>query len=225
MRASIVVLLLLSAAAGCGSQASGTAEEHAQPPAASQGEETSPEEPVTPDPVEESEPEPEPARASGPGTVTLTARVDESTVPATVRILDEAGEVTREAASGEPISLPAGDYRVEISITDPKALADKPTQARQLLVQPGENPPIEARFRWAKVTLNVLVGGRAQPGAKVTLLRDGEPVAEMKSGAPPAAITPGRYEADVQLKGSIIRVKGLQFPEGATQTVPVRVQY
>lgn len=221
MRASIVSLLLLFAAAGCGSQASGSTADRAQPPAASQGEEVSPDEPA----IEEPEPEPEPERASGPGTVTLIARVDQSTVQASVRILDESGVVQREAASGEPISLPAGNYRAEISITDASALADKPTQARQLLVRPGDNPPIEASFRWAKVTLNVLVGGRAQPGAKVTLLRDGEPVAEMKSGAPPAAITPGRYEADVQLKGSIIRVKGLQFPESATQTVPVRVQY
>ena len=224
MRASIVVLLLLSAAAGCGgSQASGASAEPTQPPAATQGDENSPDEAAVAEP--EPEPEPEPVRASGPGTVTLTARVDRSTVPASVRILDDNGAVQHEAATGEPIHLASGDYRVEISITDPKVLADKPTQARQLLVRPGDNPPIEANFRWAKVTLNVLVGGRAQPGAKVTVLRDGEPVAEMKSGAAPVAITPGRYEADVQLKGSIIRVKGLQFPEGATQTVPVNVQY
>jgi hypothetical protein len=87
-------------------------------------------------------------------------------------------------------------------------------------------PPVEpVAARQTNVQLDVRVNGRSQPGAIVQLLRNGELVAELKSGAPPAPITPGRYEADVLLKGAKIRVKGLQFPEGGTQTVPVNVRF
>jgi hypothetical protein len=224
MRTWIVGLLLPWAALGCSSSASGSAATHEGPPAASAGEETSPAEP---EPIADEAPvdEPEPPLASGPASVTLTAVVADQPVPADVRVLDESGKVASEGAAGDRITLPAGNYQMEISIRDAAALADRPTQKRALLLKPGDDARLEARFRWAKVTLNVLVGGRAQAGANVKLLRDGEVVAEMKSGAPPAAITPGRYEADVSLKGTVIRVKGLQFPEGATQTVPVRVQF
>jgi hypothetical protein len=139
-------------------------------------------------------------------------------------VLDPSGEKRAEASAGEPINLPAGNYDLEVAITDAAVMADKPTQKRELVLQAGQNAQVEARFLWAKVTLDVRINGRSQPGAKVQLLRNEEVVAEMKSGAPPTPITPGRYEADVLLKGAKIRVKGLQFPDSATQTVPVNVR-
>jgi hypothetical protein len=94
-----------------------------------------------------------------------------------------------------------------------------------VFLEAGKTTQVEATFPWAKVQLNVLVRGKSQPGVLVKLLRNGEVVAQMKGGAKPVAITPGKYEADVMLKGTTIRVKGLFFPDGATQTVPVRVQF
>jgi hypothetical protein len=145
-------------------------------------------------------------------------------IQANVLVLDEQGEHKAEATTGAPITVPAGSYKLEIAITDAAVMVDKPTQVRELRLEPGQSPRVEARFSWAKVQLDVQINGRSQPGATVQLLRNGEVVAQMKSGARPVAITPGRYEADVLLKGAKIRVTGLLFPDSATQTVPVNVR-
>jgi hypothetical protein len=166
-----------------------------------------------------------PARDTGSGSVNVRALVAGQVVPAHIRVFDESGKVAMEAESGAPIALRAGSHRIELQISDAAALADRPKQTREVFLEAGKTTLVEATFAWAKVQLNVLVGGRSQKGVPVKLLRNGEVVAEMKGGAKPAAITPGRYEADVMLKGTTIRVKGLLFPEGATQTVPVRVQF
>jgi hypothetical protein len=83
---------------------------------------------------------------------------------------------------------------------------------------------VDVTFRWAKIRLDVQVGGHSQRGVPVKLMRAGEVVAELKSGEPLQAISPGKYEADVLLHGRTIHVTGLQFLEGAEQTVPVRAQ-
>lgn len=224
MRASIVSLLLsLATTVGCGSEAPPPGASVESAPAASAGAETTPEPAAEPAQAEPVEPEPIVA-ATGPGTLVLTASIAGQSVPAVVRVLDSSGEKRAEISAGEPINLPAGNYDLEVAITDAKVMADTPTQKRELVLSAGQNAQVEARFKWAKVTLDVRINGRSQPGAKVQLLREEEVVAEMKSGAPPTPITPGRYEADVLLKGAKIRVKGLQFPDSATQTVPVNVR-
>ncbi|HKU37501.1 MAG TPA: hypothetical protein VJR89_05120 [Polyangiales bacterium] len=222
MRA-IVSLLLVATTVGCGSGAETPAPSTESAPAASAGAETTPEPPPAAEP-EAPEAEPVSARPTGRGTLLLRASVANQEVSAHVRVLNDAGEETAKAQSGEPINLPAGNYELEVSIVDPAVMADTPTQRRELVLQGGQNAQVEARFKWAKVTLDVRVNGRSQPGAKVQLIREDEVVAELKSGAAPTPITPGRYEADVLLKGAKIRVKGLQFPDSATQTVPVNVR-
>jgi len=223
MRASIGGWLLC-AAVSCGSQSSSSAGAPAPEAAVASGGEVEALE-SRPVAAAATASDDEAPHATGPGTVTLIALVDGKAVPASVRLFDAAGSVRSEGVAGAPITLPAGEYRVEVRVNDPAVMADTPTQTRQLSLQAGQNSQLEAYFRWAKVSLNVLVGGRPSPGARVKLLRDGQVVAELQSGAPPVAITPGRYEADVQLRGSVVRVTGLQFPEGATQTVPVRAQF
>jgi hypothetical protein len=226
MRTAIVSLLLsFATTVGCGSGAPAPgASEESPAPAASAGAETTPEPPST-DEAAEAPPESEPlVSATGPGTLVLTASIAGKPVPAVVRVLDPSGEKRAEAKAGEPLTLPAGSYELEVAITDAAVMADKPTQKRELVLQAGQTANVEARFQWAKVTLDVRINGRSQPGAKVQLLRAEEVVAEMKSGAPPTPVTPGRYEADVLLKGAKIRVKGLQFPDSATQIVPVNVR-
>lgn len=166
-----------------------------------------------------------PARDTGSASMNVRALVAGQVVPARIRVFDESGNVSSEGESGTLIALRAGSHKIELQISDAAALADMPKQKREVFLEAGKTTQVEAAFPWAKVTLNVLVGGRSQNGVPVKLLRNGEVVAQMKGGAKPAAITPGRYEADVLLKGTTIRVKGLMFPEGATQTVPVRVQF
>lgn len=223
MRA-IVSLLLVSTAVSCGSGTAAPEAESRNPPAATAGAETTPEPPPTAASEPEAEAEPPAAPLTGRGTLVLVAMVANQEVPASVRVLNEAGEEQGKIKSGEPLNLAAGNYALEVSITDPHVMADTPMQRRELVLQGGQNAHVEARFKWAKVQLDVRVNGHSQPGAKVQLIREDQVVAEMKSGAAPTPITPGRYEADVLLKGAKIRVKGLQFPDSATQTVPVNVR-
>ena len=59
---------------------------------------------------------------------------------------------------------------------------------------------------------------------EIKLIRNGNVVAQVKSGAPAFLVSPGNYEADVPVRGKTVRVKGLVFFEGTEQVVPVRAQ-
>jgi hypothetical protein len=74
--------------------------------------------------------------------------------------------------------------------------------------------------------LNVTRNGRAIRRPEVTLFRQGseEPSATFRVGASHVPISPGRYEADVKLSGHEIRVRGLTFMDGATQSIPVNIE-
>lgn len=171
-----------------------------------------------------SEPAPAEAEPAAPrlGTVTVQAQVNEQSVPAHVRFVDSSRQL--EAETGESVQLQSGTQHIEVSITDPALIVDKPTQRLQVFVEPGQPASAVATFPWAKVQLNLLMGGRSQSGTPIRLLRNDKVVAEVKSGAPACVITPGKYEADVLLPGRTIRVRGLVILEGAVQTVPVRAQ-
>jgi len=174
--------------------------------------------------------EPPPAAASfykantGRGSVVVTAKVDGQPAAARVKVLDGSSKPVVEGATGESISLPAGTQRISVTIVDAGALLDKPTQNLSVFIESGKSTPVDVTFRWAKVRLDVLVGGRSQGKVPVKLFRGGQAVAELQSGSAPQAISPGKYEADVLLRGRTIHVTGLVFLEGAEQTVPVRAQ-
>jgi hypothetical protein len=163
--------------------------------------------------------------ASGPASVLVRALVNGQIVAAHVRVLDADGGGAVDGVAGTALSLRAGAHRAEITIDDAAVLADRPTQVAELFIAPGKETAIDATFPWSKVQLNVVAQGRSLHGATVKLIRNGAAVAEMKSGAQPAMISPGKYEADVLVNGATIRVKGLLFPENGAQTVPVRVQF
>jgi hypothetical protein len=173
------------------------------------------------------EPPPEPDVTSprantGRGSVVVTAKVNGQPVAARIKILDGSSKL--EGATGESITLPVGTQRISVTVAESQALLDKPTQNLSVFVEPGKSTPVDVTFRWAKVRLDVLVGGRSQGKVPVKLFRGGESVAELQSGTAPQAISPGKYEADVLLRGRTIHVTGLVFLEGAEQTVPVRAQ-
>jgi hypothetical protein len=159
---------------------------------------------------------------TGRGSVVVTAKVNGQPVAARVKVLDGSSKL--EGATGESISLPAGTQRISVTVAETQALLDKPTQNLSVFVESGKSTPVDVTFRWAKVRLDVLVGGRSQGKVPVKLFRGGEAVAELQSGTAPQAISPGKYEADVLLRGRTIHVTGLVFLEGAEQTVPVRAQ-
>lgn len=212
LRSHLGFVLCVVTALGCG----GTARiARPEPPAASEGSEPEPEPPAAN--VTSSE-----RAATGRGSIVVTATVDGQPVAARVKVLD--GSSGLEGGAGESISLPAGEQRISVTIAETSALLDKPTQNLSVFVEPGKPTAVDVTFKWARVRLDVLVGGARQGSVPVKLFRNGEAVAELKSGAAPQAISPGKYEADVMLRGRTIHVTGLVFLEGAEQTVPVRAQ-
>ena len=214
MRMIMLASLLGGALSGCGATAGSTE----LPPAASAGDESTKAQSHSDAPLD--------ARpVTGPATLTVIAKVAGQPASARVRVLDAQGAVSAEGRSGSAIALAAGSYQLEATIDDAAVMADTPTQRSELRVEPGQAANVEAVFPWAKVSFDVRAGGRSHRGANVVLLRDGKPVAEIKSGVEPVPVTPGRYEADVALSGRTIHVTGLQFADSATRTIPVNVQY
>jgi hypothetical protein len=76
------------------------------------------------------------------------------------------------------------------------------------------------------VRLNVTRNGRPLRHPEITLFRQGseEPSATFRVSDEHVPISPGRYEADVKLRGHEIRVRGLTFMDGATQNIPVNIE-
>jgi hypothetical protein len=162
--------------------------------------------------------------ASGPAAITVEAKVHGKAVDANVRLLGGDGSEVVAGKTGQTLSVQSGEYEMHVEITDAAVLLDKPTQRRPLTLHAGDNLHEAVEFPWAMVQLNVMVNGGLEKNASVMLSRQGKAVGTIKSGADPVAISPGHYEAEAKAGGATIQVKGLMFPEGATQTVPVNVQ-
>ena len=125
-------------------------------------------------------------------------------------------------AKGEEFSAAAGTRHLEVTMLDNILLVDKPTLQLDVDVQPNKLTKVEANFPTAKVELKLLVHGVEQPPTTIKLIRKGDVVATVKSGSPAFLVSPGNYEAEAQVRGKPVRVKGLVFFEGTDQVVPVR---
>ena len=193
-------------------------------PAASVGDEPPPQA-ATNSSANEAAPTPALTPAQAPrGRLTLQSKVAGKIVQANARMLVADVDRPVEFQMGEEIRAESGTQRIEVTLVDDSVLIDTPTLRLDVYVEPNKLAKVEAVFPWAKVQLNVLVQGRLQPPTSVKLVRNGNVVAEVKSGAPAFLISPGTYEADVQVRGKVVRVKGLVFFESTEQVVPVRAQ-
>lgn len=166
-----------------------------------------------------SEEESKPAR----GRIVVQAKCAGKPVVAVGKMPIERGLVV-DFKMGQEFSAEVGTRHIEVTLDDDSALIDRPTLQLEVPVEPRKTSNVDAVFPWAKVQLNVLAHGTVQPATSVKLIRKGDVVAEVKSSGPAFLITPGTYEADVQLKGKTLRVKGLVFFEGTEQVVPVRAK-
>lgn len=187
--------------------------EETRAPAASAGDEPPPS--AAPDVPEEEEVKP--AR----GRIVVQAKCAGKPVAALGKMPIERGFVV-DFKMGQEFSAEAGTRHIEVTLDDDSTLIDRPTLQLEVPVEPRKTTQVEAVFPWSKVQLNVLAHGSVQPPTKVKLIRKGELVAEVQSSGPAFLISPGNYEAEVQLRGKTYRVKGLVFFEGTQQVVPVR---
>ncbi len=213
---SLCLWMGLWLAAGCGGGGQASPSMPQASPPASGGEQ--------PAAVTEPAQAPEPAVPSGPAAVTVEVKVHGKPAAAEVKLLGADGTEVASGAAGEPLQATSGEYTMLVSITDAKALLDKPTQRRPLTLHAGDDLHEVVEFPWAMVQLNVMINGRAAGSATVHLMRQGAEIGMIKSGADFTPISPGRYQAEVKTAGASIKVEGLMFPEGATQTIPVHVK-
>jgi hypothetical protein len=163
-----------------------------------------------------------PAKA-GRGRVIVQSKINGKIVSAHARML-VGRDYAVEFEAGEEVSADAGAQKILVTLLDNSVLVDKPTLQLEVPIEPGKLSKVDAAFPWAKVQLNVLLHGSVQPPTAVKLIRNGEVVAEVKSGAPAFLVSPGNYEADIPVRGKTRRVKDLVFFESTEQIVPVRAQ-
>jgi hypothetical protein len=163
---------------------------------------------------------------SGSGAVHINARACGAAVQAdvSVRSADADAREVAKGPSGQPISVPAGTYDIEITCTD---LVDHPNQTLTgVKIGGGETLEREASFECGVTTLHVKLGGKVLKGTKMVLTPSGgeECPGKVLSGEPFKA-SPGEYRAEIRLgKGrtsAVHSIDGIQVYDGATRNIPV----
>ena len=160
---------------------------------------------------------------AGRGRIVVESKIAGKVVPAHAKLLK--GDRSIDFEAGEEISAEAGTQQIEVTLADASVLIDKPSMQLEVFVEPNKLAKVEAAFPWAKVQLDLILHGKKQPGTVIKLERQGNVVAEVKSGPPVFMISPGNYEAQVAVRGKPARVKGLAFFENSEQVVPVSVTH
>lgn len=171
------------------------------------------------------EPAEQPAE-TGPASVTFQVTVNGQPVEAKIKISDAAGNVVGEGKAKNKIAIQSGRYEATVSITDKNILADKPSQTIDVDLAAGQDARQQVSFPWAKIKIFVQTKGKVDYSAQIDMMRNGAVVATLKSGDKNyTQISPGRYQAEVNTKKSKVSIDNLLVPDGATQDIPVDVQF
>lgn len=170
--------------------------------------------------IEASEPAPTPRE---PASITVKATVKGMTAASTVRLLAEDGSAAAEGQGGDKLTVAAGTYTLEVQVTDETLLVDRPTKTSEVTLEAGRAIEQEVPFPWARIKLTVQVNGKPDSSALVRIFRKGAVAAEIRSGSDYVNVSPGRYKAQVKVRGAEIDVDEIMFPEGATREMPVPV--
>jgi hypothetical protein len=158
------------------------------------------------------------AIAQGMASVNIGVTVDGQDIEGKVTIKDQNGTVVAEGPAGTDLAVPVGNHKVIVEAT---ALVDHPTYVHPSFPFSARNYSCKKAFAGATVTLLVSKGGRRING-DIVLQREGggEPVAKIRSGQQ-VRISAGRYQGVFKQGRNEWEIKGLQFPEGAIQDIPV----
>jgi len=181
---------------------------------------------VAPEPEPVMEEEPVAAPASGTASITVTATVAGQAVPGRIKIANEVGETVAEGSAGQNFSVRSGSYTIQVQVTDKTALADRPTRTVNVELPPGAQSRQEVSFPWCKVRVVVRTGGKKVRKAVVKLIRGGEHVATLHSGAKQyVPLSPGRYAAEIISRGTTTKLDNIMFPEEAKRDVPIALTF
>lgn len=171
--------------------------------------------------------EEEPPPATGPGRLRVVNRVGGEDSSGRVRVLNDAGEVVAEGASGESFVVDSGTYRVVGEITDADVLIDKPTrEAGPVTVVAGEEQTATIDHPRSRVRLRVTRRGRPVAQWRMEVRPQANPEAApitLRASDRHTPITPGRYDGTLRFGSQRIEVSGIIFQGGATMDVPVNV--
>jgi hypothetical protein len=216
----IQLALAVTLALGCGGEQS----DEPRPEPTSGGEDVAAAPEMAP-PMEEEpmeEPAPEPV---GPAHLTVTVKVgfDETELP--VRILDADGEEVATGTAGAAFTLPAGDYRVAVAVTDAALLADTPEKQEAVSLAPAEQRALQIQCPRAQVRLRVRRHGRELRRARVELRHAGsdETVVDYRTSNDYLPISAGRYTAIVHAANQEITVNDMIFMEGSSRDMPIDI--
>lgn len=172
--------------------------------------------------------EPSAAEPTGPARLTVRITIEGEETAGQVQVLNAAGDVVDEGASGDTFAVPAGRYVLVGKVEDASILVDTPSkEADPIMIASGEERTEDIELGRAKVRLKVYKGRRQIRNVKVELRRPGseEVVYEYEPTADHVAISPGRYDAVVHLpRNEQVEVTGIVFPAGSTRDIPIRIQ-
>jgi len=166
---------------------------------------------------------------SGNGTLSISVRACAADAKAGIVVSTASvnpEEVTK-GQSGQPISVPAGTYDVEITCTD---LIDHPSQTlRGVKIGAGETVEREASFPCGETTLHIKRGGKnLSTKIDVTLVKaGGEKCPTTVRSKQRFKSSPGNYEAEILLgrgrKKAVHTIDGIQVYDGAVRNIPVNL--
>jgi hypothetical protein len=136
----------------------------------------------------------------GTGTFRCTVLENGATGAASYRVMDGSRMVASGRCLSPATSIPAGDYRVIVSLD---GMTDRASRDMPLTVRDGRTSTIRAVFETARLTVTVMHDGRRIPGRAV-LKKDGRVVASLGSGVY-SRVTAGRYEVEISTSYGNVR--------------------
>lgn len=136
----------------------------------------------------------------GTGAFRCTVLENGATGAASYRVMDGSQVVATGRCLSPASSLPAGDYRVIVSLD---GMADRASRNMPLSVRDGRTSTIRAVFETARLTVTVMHDGRRIPGRAV-LKKDGRVVASLGSGVY-SRVTAGHYEVEITTSYGSVR--------------------
>lgn len=136
----------------------------------------------------------------GTGTFRCTVLENGTTGSASYRVLKGSSTVASGRCHAPATSLPAGDYRVVVTLD---GMTDGASRNMPLSVRDGRSSDIRATFETSRVTVTVTHQGRRIPGRAV-LKQNGRVVASLGSGVY-SRVSAGRYEVEITASYGSVR--------------------
>lgn len=160
---------------------------------------------------------------TGPGELQVTLRLGNEDAQGRVQVVDDAGEVVAEGASGQTFTVPSGSYRVVGELAR-GALRGAEAREESAYVEAGGRARVTVSWAVARVRIDVRRRGQAINRWRLVVTREGtsdEVVLEPSNEH--HVVMPGRYSGVLTAGANRVEVSGIIFQGGATMNVPINI--